>query len=566
MPDIAVALDTVFTELSQEFEIEEIKSSPRTWRLVIQAELDGKAEDVEMNLSFPTAFPYDMPRVEIKDERFKYLPHISFHSRKLCLYEDGVIYDATNIRGIVRDCIRRARRWVEEYANRDNSDEYAKEIKNYWEETYDNETLVDDFWIILGKVPSQTCLLNAISYPVKSLSEKNIFFERVICACELDEDQLKPFKSMPGATMLQVVYVASFNIPQAPPYSLTGMNVIDRISDDNDRRFIVKYINDHHKGYILFPLGLDFVLGGVIIPKLNTNRKGFRPETLRAINILTGFENTNKNLDRILAKVYNADRIAQRTVGKMMEFRKFLVAGLGSIGSNLCYYLNGYNNAQFALIDKDFLNTENLGRHLLGFEYINQRKSFAVAQYLTQYRPDRKVKALAKDLQEIQTERINESSALFVCTGDVMSEQWLLKNMVVGHITVPAFILWLEPYGISGIMLYVNPSDKEGLKQLCEQADDSFLNYCLIDRCEYDNGEKLIKQDVGCNGNYALYSANDVTFFLSAMFPHIDNLLTSPSTSKCYRWTGNIDTADQKEIKLVSSDKLSKHEVLELPL
>lgn len=566
MPDIAAALDTVFTELSQEFEIEELESPLRTWRLVFQAEIEGKAEDVEMSLSFPTAFPYDMPRVEIRDNRFKYLPHISFRSRKLCLYEDGIVYDAVNIRGIVRDCIKRARRWVEEYANRDNSAEYAKEIKNYWEENYDNEALVDDFWILLGKIPNRTCLLNAVSYPIKSLSEKNKYFERVVCACEQDEEQLKPFKSMPGATMLQVVYVASFSMPQAPPYSMTGVNVIDRILDDKDRRFFVKYINDHHKGYFLFSLGLDFALGGVVIPKLNTNRKGFRPMTLRAINVLTGFDNTNKHLDRIMAKVYDADRIAQRTVGKMMEFRKFLIAGIGSVGSNLCYFLNGYNNAQFALMDRDLLNTENIGRHLLGFDYLNQRKAYAVAHYLIQYRPDRKVKALTMDLQEIQAERINESSALFVCTGDIMSEQWLLKNMVEGHITVPAFVLWLEPYGISGIMLYVNPSDKEGLKRLCEQANDSFLKYCLIDRCEYDNGEKLTKRDAGCNGNYALYSANDVTFFLSAMFPHIDNLLTSPSTSKCYRWTGNIDTANQRKIKLVSSNELSKHDMLELPL
>lgn len=566
MPDIATALDSVFAELSREFEIEEIESSIRTWRLVFQAEVGGKVEDVEMNLSFPTTFPYDIPRVEIRDDRFKYLPHIAFHSRKLCLYEDGVVYDAANIRGIVRDCIRRARRWVEEYANKDNSDEYAKEIKNYWEENYDNEELVDDYWILLGKVPNQTCLLNAISYPVESLSEKNKYFERVVCACEQDEERLKSYKSMPCATMLKVLYVASFRMPKAPPYSLTGINVIDKISDDNDRRFFVKYINDHHKGYILFPLGLDYALGGVVIPKLNTSRKGFRPGALRAISVLTGFENTDKKLDRILAKVYDADRIAQRTVGRMMELRKFLVAGIGSVGSNLCYYLNGYNNAQFALVDRDLLNTDNIGRHLLGFNYLNQRKAYAVAHYLMQYRPDRKVKALAMNLQEIQAESINESSAIFVCTGDVMSEQWLLNNMVEGHIAVPAFVLWLEPYGISGIMIYANPYDKEGLKRLCEQANDSFLNYCLIDRSEYDNGEKLTKREAGCNGSYALYSANDVTFFLSAMYPHIDNLLSSSSTSKCYRWTGNIDIANQREIKLDSSEKLSKYDVLELPL
>ena len=133
-----------------------------------------------------------------------------------------------------------------------------------------------------------------------------------------------------------------------------------------------------------------------------------------------------------------------------------------------------------------------------------------------------------------------------------MSEKWLLQKMCEVIIQTPAFILWLEPYGASGIMVYVNPSDKEGLNALREQVQDGFMRFNLIDRVEYEEGDKLTKSDVGCHGQYALYSANDVTLYLSAMFPKIDELLTTPAKSKVFQWIGNIEIAAQKGIRLVS--------------
>ena len=119
----------------------------------------------------------------------------------------------------------------------------------------------------------------------------------------------------------------------------------------------------------------------------------------------------------------------ERTVGEIMKDMRFLIAGLGSVGSNLCYYLNGYNNAAFILTDRDWLTVDNIGRHLLGFEYINQYKSYAIAHYLQQYRPDREIKNLQMNLQQLKKETINEASAMFICTGDVMSEKWLIDQM-----------------------------------------------------------------------------------------------------------------------------------------
>ena len=506
-----------------------------------------------------------MPSVIIPDDRFKYLPHISIKSRKLCLYEDGEVYDSENIKGIIRNNIVKTRRWIEFYYGRDNSNEYVKEIRNYWDEQYDGETDVDDYWILLGDIPTKTCELTGIAYVEKKLQNDSTNVMNVITSNE-ESKTLESIKCQHKTYKIPVLYITSVKIPNMPPFSMTGQEFIDRIDDENDRQRFKKFLNQNRSVNVLFPIGLNYAVGGVYIHDLKVNRNGYRRGVLNSFKVLTSFENKNKKLDRLHVSVYSDHRIAERTAGEMMKKRRFLIAGLGSIGSNLCYYLNGYNNAAFALIDTDRLTIDNIGRHLLGFKYINQYKSYAVAHYLQQYRPDREVKALQKNLQHLKVEEINESSAIFVCTGDVMSEKYLLSKMDEGSIKKPAFILWLEPYGISGIMIYVNPKDEESVRRLKEKANDSFIEYCLIKREEYLEEEKLTQRNAGCNGNYALYSANDVTMFLSIMFPIIDRLLEQPSESKCYRWVGNIKIAAEKNISLVSILGLSKNTLQELPV
>lgn len=566
MLDVKVALDICLDKLSLEYDIEEVDSIPqlrnlpdsRIWRVQIPALILGKAEDIEAYILFPNDFPYSMPYMIIQDERFRYLPHISIQSRKLCLYEDDEVYDAENIEGLIRESISKTRRWVEYYYGRDNSLEYAKEIKNYWNERYEEETSIDDSWILFGDIPVETCEMFGMSYANKNLKNGKAHVINVVASRD-DNEALKYIKCQYKVYEVPVLYLVSLKIPDAPPFYMTGQEIINRISDDNDKRILKKILNRYGKVNVLFSIGLDYALGGVYIHGLKVTKNGFRKGTLTPFKVLTSFENKNKKFERLYVSIYSSHRIAERTAGEMMDEKHFLIAGLGSIGSNLCYYLNGYNNVTFSLTDRDWLTVDNIGRHLLGFEYINQHKSYAVAHYLQQYRPDRGVEVLSKHLQQLKVDEINRSSAVFVCTGDVMSEKWLLMKMTEGSITRPAFILWLEPYGISGIMIYVNPEDIESVKRLIEKANDCFNEFCLISKEEYVNGEKLTQRDVGCNGSYALYSANDVTMFLSAMFPIIDKLLEQPTESKCYRWVGNIKIAIEKSIRLVESSEMSKN-------
>ena len=232
MLNVEAALDDCFIELSKEYDIEEVDSIPiieticrnRIWKVQIPALVLNKAEDIEAYLLFPSDFPYSMPCVIIPDDRFKYLPHISVKSRKLCLYEDGVAYDAENLIGLIRDNLDRTRKWIENYYGQDNSDEYAKEIRNYWNEQYDGENSVDDHWILLGDIPTKTCEMTGVVYVDKSLNNGNTYVMSVVASNE-DDKTLASLKKQHKTRDIPVLFIASLQIPHVPPFCITGQEL-----------------------------------------------------------------------------------------------------------------------------------------------------------------------------------------------------------------------------------------------------------------------------------------------------------------------------------------------------
>ena len=78
--------------------------------------------------------------------------------------------------------------------------------------------------------------------------------------------------------------------------------------------------------------------------------------------------------------------------------------------------------------------------------------------------------------------------------------------------------------------------------------------------------KSFTKKDAGCNGEYALYSANDVLLFLSAMYPIINQLLKSKKPyCSAYRWNGNLQTAQDKKI-ILKNEHLKSYEIEEIPI
>lgn len=576
MQGIKELLNNVFDELSDEYDLEPVDQVPfggknekidvPAWHMTMLAEIEGMATEVEMYIAFPHNFPFENPFVVVPEHRFRHLPHISWRTQKVCLYDDGTTYDTNNIRGIVKETIKRTRQWIEKFASQDNTEEYKKEILNYWCEQYDGEAKVNGRALFIGDIPNASCELKGFDYFFKSLKTGRKKIRRVFYAIDDDSEIINFLKKDKQTSELPALYITSLEIPPKPPYSFTGEQLIESIKDRDDLTAFSKFLNKNGSCYLIFSIGVEYALGCIYIRKMKVVRPGFRTP-IKPFDLLGRFEYKIKRLDRQIVFQYDSKRIAKRTAGELMGMKSLAVIGLGSVGSNLCYYLNGYNNTRFALIDNDSLSVDNIGRHLLGYDYLNQNKAFAVADYLRRYRPDREVECNDTTIECIDGKAFDDYDAMFVCTGDVMSERWLINQLMSKELKLPVFMLWLEPFAVSGTMIYVNPEDNESLPKLNALSEKNFEAFCLIDKEEYDDGTKLTKYDAGCNGSYALYSANDVTMFLSAMFPYIDKLLSSPAQSVCFRWNGNIDVARQKGIKLIPECVgLRKNEVIKLTL
>ncbi len=309
-------------------------------------------------------------------------------------------------------------------------------------------------------------------------------------------------------------------------------------------------------------------MAGISFDRIKINSKGFRKGYKTAYKALTEFEFKNKFLRRILCYQYSRDRVVARTNGVLMEPRKILIAGLGSIGSNLCYFFSGHNNVSFSLVDGQSLTVDNIGRLFLGFQYIGNNKALAMRDFLKSVKPDVEVKTTCSSLEEYITSDNNElgsQSAIFLCTGDQMSEEFMLEKVNNGSLSVPVFILWLEPYAIAGHLVYINPLDNK-----CDRIvfdNDGWYRFNLISSDDYiGHPDKFVKRDAGCNGKYALYSGNDVILFLSAVYPIIERLLETPTESKAFRWTGNTKIAKEKAISLVNDEALNSGSIQEFAL
>lgn len=534
------------------------------WKVTTESICKERFVVVELFCGFKVDFPYSLPDIYLPALEYKYIPHRDFLSGKLCLAPEDCIYDIDDCKRLVRNCIKRALTIVESYGRQSDSI-YNEEIISYWNEADNEEPIVDCYGELHGSLPCESCVLEAVEY------KKNIVLhgkEKVGTSVIIFNDENNSTEEYVNSLQVcrygEVFYVNSFVLPSCPPYKLTFGQFLDKISDIADRKAIRKFINKNRGGTIIFRL-TESMFGGVLIKQIPSQRNGFRRGSLSCYQELRGFENHNKNLQRLFGKVLSTKRISMRTSGQKLTEKTFVVAGMGSLGSNLTYFLSAWQGARMMLVDDDILDVDNIGRHFLGYRDTASHKVDAMAKHLRGVDPTRKIIAVRKRLQEViynKIDDLNSSDALFVCTGSHMSEQCVIDSIRAKQLKVPVFIIWVEPYCVAGHMIYLNPAMLPDNLELFSPNGIKLYKYNLIDDEEYEDYEKFIKRDAGCNSDYTNYSGNDVVLFLSSIYQEINKLLMFPDKSKFYRWVGNLKVAEEKGIKLKCLPQIGELQIM----
>lgn len=548
------------------------KNFVECWRIQAYIEVDGLAKSVVLYFGFLPSFPYTLPNVYFPDRQYDYMPHVET-SRKLCLDSDGAYFKVDCPLCLILHCLEKAISLLEAGISKNNIDNFAKEINIYWGMPYDGEPYSKTECLIYKSFPVETCQMDAFIWNYELRDEGSLDCSRIMITTknEGDDDYLKKqIENRNSVTKWDALYITSFKVPDTPPYDITFLDLLQRVSL-NDKKQITKYVNEHNGGLIVFKLN-DYCLGGFLISKQEKLKKrpGFS-HSLTPCYVLQTLEGKHQKQQRVIGYIYSSDHIAQRTAGYIMPEKNFIIAGLGSVGSNLVFYLSGWNNAKFYLIDDQTLQPENIGRHFLGFDSLYKLKAVAMEDYLHSIRPEREVHHICSTIQEAVLKsdiNVNDSTAIFLCTGDIMVNQFVINKIKAGEIVKPVFILWLEPYAIAAHMVYINPKQVPVDFTLYNDDENMLYKHNLITDEDYkEHSEKFVKNEAGCNGEYTNYSGNDVTLMLSAFYPIINRLVSIPGTSICYRWEGNIQNAKTYGIAInATEDTLQYGHLSEFPL
>jgi hypothetical protein len=521
------------------------------WEIKPVITVQSIAKRITLYMCFDSSFPYSWPDIYFLDKQFDYLTHIGYDDRKLCLFPDEAMVNPKKPMEMIDCTLKCACRLLQENIDGELNDDFKQEILSYWRYTYDKESYIGTGYLLSRSTLSEGVQLKA------RLTNNGLFIydETDSVANRILKNCCEEFER----TTYDVMFVSEYKLPDRPPYHITPTKLKQNAlgSFENIKRFIAKHKNTY--SYLLFSIPDTTSFGAVCIPPTPTRLKGFRPGMVSPMQYLFTM-NKSDCLKRYTIRPYDIERISERTSGCVATKRNYWIGGLGSIGSNLIYFLNSEQNVSFVLADNDTLTIDNIGRHLLGFSSIEKGKANELKKYICSLRPEREVDAFNDTIEHIlfsEQKNTNTPDALFLCTGNTNAERYILEKLKDNTKEYPIFILWLEPYAIAGHMVYINPEHGISSDFLSELPP-----YNLIAKSEYDSEDRsFTKRESGCANTYTNYGGSDVVLFLSAMYPIIQQLLQEPTKSTFYRWVGNINIAKEKGMLLSTQNQLKKGEI-----
>jgi hypothetical protein len=467
----------------------------------------------------------------------------------ICIFQNNSEPNSFLPEKVVEETIRRAKNIIEEGIRGNNDKDYEDEFEAYWNSNYSKTDIVNNSFLLL----TETSLKQ--DFDLISLETRTNKFKYII---HQNENIALNFKEYLDSQNIKYTETTGYLIPDIgifvkPPFNKTNKEIFDAIEkwDEEEAKKYISLINSKESMLFLFPkiIGSGIRYFGWFHSPAKSKRNGFRSKSIKNYNALSLFQ-SQEEINRVLPHVYNNQRLVERSAGEKSDNvnKKFVLAGLGSIGSNLIHYLNSTQKVEFKLIDTDLLELENIGRHYLGFNYLNWKKTKAIKDFLIKSSPIQKIETREKSIVQVIKEEplfINESDFLFVAIGETNIEFWIADAIKKGIINRATFFLWVEPYLLGGHCIFINPKNNNYTAYFDE---DGLYKFNIIG--DYEN-EVLSLKEAGCQSNYTPYSSNNIQLFLGNIYLNISDIITSQvSDSRSFSWVGDKSIASKMNIGL----------------
>jgi hypothetical protein len=523
------------------------------WKIQTEITFNSKCLDIIFFLNFPSDFPYRLPKILIDKDCYqdlKYIPHINYDF-SICIFDEGLnpIIPQNNLGEVVELIICRSKKIIREAENNDyKKSEFKREFKAYWELNYSKNDIIQNSGF--HAIPNQNKNeIKGIKFTNNLLSN----YEYYIYNDEIELERIKKYADDNNCKYKDVGILLIENKFEVPPFELSFSETLCIIKKDNNNYLKFKELcrnNDFDSVLVIFTnennstveyYGWTYKNVQILSRKQGGNRK-----ISSKIDHLLNRVNEKKSVTRLTFDNINVDRLQIRTSSYVETQKSVAISGLGSVGSNLIFFLKNLPIDKFNLIDTDTLSTENLKRYFSGFAYLQNNKVDVIKSELKNINPLFNVDVRKKSVTSIiqnEPDFINQCDFHIVAIGKTMIEEFILKNLIEQTLVKPTLIFWVEPFLASGQMLFIMPNDAKKALELIKNYEYNVLSNVENQR------DKTYLIEGSCQTGYFPYSSSYLIQFLSSIFSHLkEHITSSNNNSKIYTWIGDKDLLKKKEL------------------
>lgn len=188
-----------------------------------------------------------------------------------------------------------------------------------------------------------------------------------------------------------------------------------------------------------------------------------------------------------------------------------VIAGCGSVGSRVAEILAESDIDKLILVDYDDMKTDNVMRHYLGIQDVNQSKVSAIKNRLEQNIPELEVIVykthILNWLNSQNDEQLSKIHSIVLATGHPPTELEVCRRLYTYEVNVHVVSGWLEAYGLGGHILGFKSNNDTCLKCLYYDDDGNPSNYIKTSLFSNPSGIVLSKNITGCAGAFTAYGS-----------------------------------------------------------
>ncbi|MED2974079.1 ThiF family adenylyltransferase [Fictibacillus sp. B-59209] len=489
-------------------------------------------EPAVFTIGFPTLFPHTLPLFFDKGNVFGTIPHKTSDGFLCYTRSDSVIIDSRYPGSLLLVCLKKVVQVIEAGLKKENTDEFSVEFEAYWKEKHN--------LAVFAYVDTTNTRARELDLWYKETQAKDPV---VICAEKGDnvESAIQQLFhiDVKDAKKFRCIYLPlkerSFLSPPDPDnrwdFTVFKQNLVKNLTDTNRKAYtklIQKPVADVKPGLEFVISGLPLengnvaLFGGTMSGNTIVTKALAQPKNQRIQVHPFVWKPKNSEFLRATIKRWHPNHLLNRTGGQMeLTDKHILIAGVGSVGSEVATRLAKAGIGKLTLVDWDVMEVDNIHRHSLGADQVytfnekegllNKPKVWGLKEELNRKYPFTDIvmkgRSFLNILEEVDLMQ-HDIDLLIVAIGSPNTEMLINQTLHQLENPPPTLYTWVEPLGIGGHTLVTLNQDREGCYQCLFQPDDegeSIKNQSAF----AEAGQEFAKSITGCGSVFTPYSFLD---------------------------------------------------------